>query len=210
MPKIAKFCCFYVIFTNFDQMALATHSIFTFRSFPTLAMVILALVGQKLTKMTIWAQSPIFAKIWLFIFETCLFCQNLSKKGLNMFLSLFVPELWPYFHLTSHFCPLHSGQGGGNRQNCKFFKKQKFNIFMKIHKIWNTEGKNLTNLEVILAWFGPLKTYQNAKNFKFSKILLPLLKIPIFLIWNGNLKISLAFCMCNTSLFVPNVEFCPF
>ena len=53
---------------------------------------------------------------------------------------------------------------------------------MKIHKIWNTEGKNLTNLEVILAWFGPLKTHQNAKNFKFSKILLPLLKIPIFLI----------------------------
>ena len=77
---------------------------------------------------------------------------------------------------------LHSGHGGGNRQKCKFFKKQKFNIFMKIHKIWNTEGKNLTNLEVILAWFGPLKTHQNAKNFKFSKILLPLLKIPIFLI----------------------------
>ena len=125
MPKIAKFCCFYVIFTNFDQMPLAVHSICTFRSFPTLAMVILALVGQKLTKMTIWAQSPIFAKIWLFIFETCFFCQNLSKKGLNMFLSLFVPELWPYFHLTSHFCPLCTVGKEGEIDKIVNFSKSK-------------------------------------------------------------------------------------
>ena len=211
MPKIAKFCCFLCDFHKFWSNGLSNALNLYFSKLSNLSYGNFGTRRPKIDQNDNLGPIPYFCQNLTFYFWNVFVLSKPFQKGLKHVFITFRSWVMALFPPDLSFLPtVHSGQGGGNRQKCKFFKKQKFNIFMKIHKIWNTEGKNLTNLEVILAWFGPLKTYQNAKNFKFSKILLPLLKIPIFLIWNGNLKISLALCMCNTSLFLPNVEFCPF